>query len=300
MDLNNLGIFYKASYLVQGNRIERCNTSKKLNVKNTFLKIRNDGKDSDIESIRKHYNGNLYFHLPSINPDLSNLNSVNNLVKEIKNNNIELVSIDASNLSFELFEWSTVEEQKKYFLNIVTSIATIVSNKIQVVIENVKYSKNNTKFGSKISELTDLLAYVNKLLIKDFGFKDEDVKKYLGISLNCGNLGTESIDNFIEVFENNIKIIKVTKQTNIDSIIRFVKGKKNIKIFLETSSDLDDIKDEYKLFEEKIVKYLKDTGEVINNTSIEKNNNGFSNILMVSIVVLTIVIVILMFIVKLR
>ena len=36
MDLiKNLGISYRAGYLVQGNQIERCNTSTSLNVLNT-------------------------------------------------------------------------------------------------------------------------------------------------------------------------------------------------------------------------------------------------------------------------
>ena len=40
MDLTKkLGISYKASYLVQGNQIERCNLSKSLGVTNTELML---------------------------------------------------------------------------------------------------------------------------------------------------------------------------------------------------------------------------------------------------------------------
>ena len=54
MDLiNQIGISYKANYLVQGNQLERCKTSTKLQAYNTELQMRSDGKDFDITSILK-------------------------------------------------------------------------------------------------------------------------------------------------------------------------------------------------------------------------------------------------------
>ena len=144
--LSKLGISYKANYLVQGNQIERLNTSKKLKVLNTELMIRTDGKDSNIDSILKNYKGNIVFHLPAINPDLSNLNIVNDVVKKLKQSKVSLITIDASNLLLDLFEFSTLEEQKKYFLDMVTALATLISNKVEISIQNLKSNSDEDKF----------------------------------------------------------------------------------------------------------------------------------------------------------
>ena len=143
--MDKLGISYKANYLVQGNQIERCNVSKKLGVLNTELMLRTDGKDSNIDNILKNYKGNIVFHLPAVNINLSNLDVVNDAVKKLKSHNVKLITIDASNLSLDLFDWSTLDEQKLYFLNMVTALATIASNKIEIAIQNLK--PNDSKKG---------------------------------------------------------------------------------------------------------------------------------------------------------
>ena len=153
MNLENVGISYNASYLLQGNQIERCKKSIDLNVKVTELLLRTDKKDCDIDNIKKVYKGKVLFHVPAINPDLANLKSVNELVRTLSGNGIKMITINASNLSLDLFEWSTLEEQKKYFLNIVTAIATLASNKIEVAIDNLKHNESNTMFGSDIAQV---------------------------------------------------------------------------------------------------------------------------------------------------
>ena len=89
-----------------------------------------------------------------------------------------MITINASNLSLDLFEWSTLEEQKKYFLNIVTAIATLASNKIEVAIDNLKHNESNTMFGSDIAQVTDIIVYSRKMLVKDFGFKEDVAEIY--------------------------------------------------------------------------------------------------------------------------
>lgn len=301
--LDNLGISYKAGYLIQGNQIERCNVSKNLNVKNTELMMRTDGKDSNLDNILKTYKGNIVFHVPAINPDLSNLDTVNNLVRDLKKHKIKLVTIDASNLSSDLFEWSTLEEQKKYFLNIVTAIATLASNKIEVAVQNLKQNDPESKFGSSMGQITDIIIYARRLLDKDFGLTKEESEKYVGISLNIDNIDfsndNNSIINYFEVFGDYIKCIKIKNKDNLKEVLDFLKEKQlDIPLFMQTKSDLDEIKNEYNDFEEEVYNYL---GEVKPKQKIKnKNNNGFSNILIAAMIVLTIVIVVLMFIVKLR
>lgn len=304
MDLiKNLGISYRAGYLVQGNQIERCNTSTSLNVLNTELQVRTDGKDSDIDKILKSYKGNLVFHLPSINPDLSNIDLVNNMAKQLAHNNIKVVTINASNLSLDLFEWSTLDEQKKYFLNIVTAIATIASNKIEVAIQNLK-SDDEKMFGSNMNQITDIIVYSRRLLIKDFGFNEEESQKYIGLCLNVNNIElnnkTETLFNWFEIFGSYIKLIKVTDLDVLSTILNIIDSKQyDIPIFMETRSDLDDIKNEYNEFEKVVIDYLNKNNIEIPKNKI-KNNKGYSNILIYTMIVLTILIVALMFIVKLR
>ena len=307
MDLiKNLGISYRAGYLVQGNQIERCNTSTSLNVKNTELQVRTDGKDSDISRILKAYKGNLVFHLPSVNPDLSNLDLVNNMVKELVHNNIKMVTINASNLSLELFEWSTLDEQKKYFLNIVTAIATIAANKIQVAVQNMKVEDEEKMFGSAVSQVTDIIVYARRLLIKDFGFNEEEAEKAIGICFNVNNIDknsdTENLTNWLEIFGSYIKVIKLTNMDDLNQILKLLEEKEyDVPIFLETRSDLDEIKEEYTKFENSVVEYLKEKGISVEvKAKKEKNNKGFSNIIILTMISLTIAIVALMFIIKLR
>lgn len=307
MDLmNQIGISYKAGYLVQGNQVERCKTSAQLNVNNTLLQIRSDGKNSDISSLSKVYKGNIIFHLPSINPDLSNLKTVDNLVKKIKDSNGKIVSINASNLSSDLFEWSTLDEQKKYFLNIVTSIATIASNKVEVAIENLKPNDVNSMFGGNISQITDIIVYSRRLLIKDFGFNEEEAEKYIGVSINIDNIDldddSESILNYFEVFNNSIKLVKISNLNNLNDVLDIMIDKKcDCPLFLQTTSDLEEIKNEYDELKEIVTTKLNDNNISIEETiNIKNNNKGLSNILIISMIILTIVIVVLMFINKLK
>ena len=76
MSLNNIGISYSGSYLLQGNQIERLKKSLELKANTTELLLRTDKKECDIDSLRKVYNGNILFHVPAINPDLANLKIV--------------------------------------------------------------------------------------------------------------------------------------------------------------------------------------------------------------------------------
>lgn len=307
MDLiNKIGISYKAGYLVQGNQIERCKTSTQLNVNNTLLQIRSDGKNSDISSLSKVYKGNIIYHLPSINPDLSNLKTVDSLVKKIKETNSNVVSINASNLSSDLFEWSTLDEQKKYFLNVVTSIATIASNKVEVAIENLKPNDVNSMFGSNISQITDIIVYARRLLIKDFGFNEEEAEKYIGVSINIDNINleddSESILNYFEVFNNAVKLVKISNLNNLNDLLDIMIDKKcDCPLFLQTTSDLDEIKNEYDELKNMVIDKLNDNNMSVEETiNIKNDNKGISNILIISMILLTIVIVVLMFINKLK
>ena len=311
--LNNLGISYMAGYLIQGNQLERLHTSTALNVKNTMLQVRTDGKDSNIDNIVKKYKDNIVFHLPSINSDLSNLDLVNNVVKKIKQNNLKLVTVNASNLSFDLFDFSTLDEQKKYFLNIVTSIATLASNKIEVAIENMPSNNEESVFGKNMSQITDIIIYSRKMLVNDFGLKEEEAEKYVGLSLNIDNIDVtkkeDNIRNYFEIFNKYIKTVKLSN-TEYSNLVYdlMIENNIDVPIFMISKDDLDELKFEYELFRDNTIEYLKDKGllteedKKIKEKKLKKeiDNKGFSNIIVYTMIVLTIVIVSLMFIIKMK
>ena len=309
MNLENIGISYNASYLLQGNQIERCKKSIDLNAKVTELLLRTDKKDCDIDNIKKVYKGKVLFHVPAINPDLANLKSVNELVRTLSENGIKMITINASNLSLDLFEWSTLEEQKKYFLNIVTAIATLASNKIEVAIDNLKRNESNTMFGSDIAQVTDIIVYSRKMLVKDFGFKEDVAEKYIGLSLNLDNIDVssakESLNNWFEVFNNSIKCIKVSNLDNEENI-KFLTDicKKNYYVvLLKTESDLDEVDEQYFSLLNLMgvdVNITKENSKKTKIKDISKNNKKITNMIIALMIITTVIILCMMFILDLR
>lgn len=308
MSLNNIGISYSGSYLLQGNQIERLKKSLELKANTTELLLRTDKKECDIDSLRKVYNGNILFHVPAINPDLANLKIVNEIVRNLKENKIELITINASNLSLDLFEWSTLDEQKKYFLNIVTAISTLASNKIEVAVDNIKYEENNNLFGSNIAQMTDIIVYSRKMLVRDFGFREEEAEKYIGLSLNIDNIRTdsskESLENWMEVFSNSIKCIKISNTNDTDKINKMLdimeKDNKDYTILLSTNSDLDEINSGYINLINLIDKDSSIEIEEKNTVTDIKSDKQMTNYIILGMITATIVIICMMFVLKLR
>lgn len=308
MSLNNIGISYSGSYLLQGNQIERLKKSLELKANTTELLLRTDKKECDIDSLRKVYNGNILFHVPAINPDLANLKIVNEIVRNLKENKIELITINASNLSLDLFEWSTLDEQKKYFLNIVTAISTLASNKIEVAVDNIKYEENNNLFGSNIAQMTDIIVYSRKMLVRDFGFREDEAEKYIGLSLNIDNIRTdsskESLENWMEVFSNSIKCIKISNSNDTDKINKMLdimeKDNKGYTILLSTNSDLDEINSGYINLINLIDKDSSIEIEEKNTVTDIKSDKKMTNYIILGMIIATIVIICMMFVLKLR
>ena len=309
MNLENVGRSYNASYLLQGNQIERCKKSIDLNAKVTELLLRTDKKDCDIDNIKKVYKGKVLFHVPAINPDLANLKSVNELIRTLSENGVKMITINASNLSLDLFEWSTLEEQKKYFLNIVTAIATLASNKIEVAIDNLKHNESNTMFGSDIAQVTDIIVYSIKMLVKDFGFKEDVAEKYIGLSLNIDNIDVssakESLNNWFEVFNNSIKCIKVSNLDNEENIkfLTDICKKNNYVVLLKTESDLDEVDEQYVSLLNLMgvdVNITKENSKKTKIKDISKNNKKITNMIIALMIITTVIILCMMFILELR
>ena len=155
-----------------------------------------------------------------------------------------------------------------------------------------------------MSQITDLIVFSKRLLVKDFGIKEDEADNLIGISLNVDNINIvdekESIISYLEVFDNYIKCIKIHNDTYLNDVIDFI-GDKNIPLFMQTKSDLEEVEKEYDRFQEKVANYLNEKGMDVKLTKKrELNNKGFSNIIIYTMIVLTLIIVVLMFIVKLR
>ena len=220
-----------------------------------------------------------------------------------------MITINASNLSLDLFEWSTLEEQKKYFLNIVTAIATLASNKIEVAIDNLKHNESNTMFGSDIAQVTDIIVYSRKMLVKDFGFKEDVAEKYIGLSLNIDNIDVssdkENLNNWFEVFNNSIKCIKISNLDNEKNIklITDMCKRNNYIVLLKTESDIDEVDEQFVL----LLNLMGVDINVIKESSIKtkikdnsKNNKKITNMIIALMIITTIIILCMMFLLELR
>ena len=211
-------------------------------------------------------------------------------------------------MSLDLFEWSTLDEQKKYFLNIVTAISTLASNKIEVAVDNIKYEENNNLFGSNIAQMTDIIVYSRKMLVRDFGFREDEAEKYIGLSLNIDNIRTdsskESLENWMEVFSNSIKCIKISNTNDTDKINKMLdimeKDNKDYTILLSTNSDLDEINSGYINLINLIDKDSSIEIEEKNTVTDIKSDKQMTNYIILGMIIATIVIICMMFVLKLR
>ena len=209
--LNNLGISYKGDYISQGSIIDKCKKSSQLSIKNTEFIIRNDGKDMDFDNLSSIYKGNTIFHLPAININQSNLKYIKDVLLELLKNDVKMVTIDASTLLYETYDWSTDEEQQNYLKIMAKGIASIASNGIEVAIENTATEKNAPLFGKTVANISDLLVFTRDSLVEQFNYTREKANNAVGVSINIGNIAKTSeilnIENWFKVFYNDIKCV---------------------------------------------------------------------------------------------
>ena len=320
--LDNLGICYKGDYIAQGSQSDKCKKSKQLNIKNTEFIIRNDGKNMDFDNISNLYSGNIIFHVPAINVNQSNLKTIKDTINSVITNNIKLITIDASTLLYETFEWSTEEEQQNYLKNMAKAIASIAQNNIVIAIENTDLDKNTPLFGKTISNISDLLVYTRNALVEQYDFNRETANNMVGVSLNIGNLVKTNevvgLENWFKIFYNDIKCIKVNNVENtiplFNQLLDLVEANNlDVPIILETKDEIEAVVNSYKRFEHLVKN--KTEGKPLNfdgyqniinsryneyNYNLNSTQSGYTNAIIILMIILTSIIAVLMFILQIK
>ena len=320
--LKNLGICYKGDYITQGSINDKSKKSSQLSIKNTEFIVRNDGKDNDFSNVSNLYSGNIIFHLPTINASQSNLKDVKDTILELIKNNVFLLTIDASTLLYETYDWSTSLEQQNYLKNMAKGIASIASNNIPVAIENTGLDKESELFGKTIANMSDLLVYTRNTLVELYDFNRETANKMVGISLNVGNIMKTSeivdLDSWIKVFYNDIRCIKVKDIENSIPLLNqlltlVIDNNIDVPILLESKEEIEAIVNAYRKFEHLVKnkiegKPLNFDGyqNIINSRYNEYNYNfnsaqsGYTNAVIICMIIFTVIAAILMFIIQVK
>ena len=320
--LKNLGLCYKGDYITQGSVSDKSRKSTQLNINNIEFIVRKDGKDNDYSIVSNLYNGNTIFHLPAINVSQSNLKEVKDSLIDLMKNDIYLVTIDASTLLSETYEWSTNEEQQNYLKNMAKGIATLASNNIPIAIENTNLDKNSVLFGKTVSNIADLLVYSRNTLVEQFDFTRENANNMIGISLNIGNLVKTNevvgLENWFKVFYNDIKCIKVNNIENTIPLFNqlldlVINNNVDVPILLETKAEIESIVNEFKKFEYLVKNKLDGKPlnldgyrNIVNSRYNEYNYNfnsaqsGYTNAIIITMILATSIIAILMFMLQIK
>ena len=318
--INNLGISYKGNYINQGSQIDKCKKASDIGAKYLEFIIRNDGKNINFNNLSTFYQNDIIFHLPTINNNQTNLKSIREIISGLLKNKIKLFTIDASTLLYETYDWSTSEEQQNYLKNMAKGIANLMDYNIDIAIENTFKEEEKELFGKTLSNMSDLLVYTRNILVEDFGLSREVANEKIGISLNFRRLrkNNEDLTKWIKVFYNDIKCIKVYDLENnieeFDNLLNLVnENNLDIPILLETYEDLEKITNDFKKFEFLVNKKINnqplnfDNYQVIDdskyneyNYNISSNQGGFTNVIIVVMILLTIIIAVMMFAIKLK
>ena len=219
MDLiKNLGICFRGDYINQVSSIEKCKKASELDTSYVGFVIRNDGKGNVQDNLSSYYKGNIILHLPTINTNQTNLKNVKDIVISLLPNNISLLTIDASSLLADTFDWCTAEEQQNYLKNMANGIASLCEFNVDIAIENTAKDKNEFLFGKSISNMSDLLVYTRNALVEKYNYTREQANKRVGISLSLRKLRKVSdkleLNTWFKVFYNDIKCIKVNDIEN--------------------------------------------------------------------------------------
>lgn len=315
-----LGISYSGDYIKQGSNMDKCEKSENLSAKYTEIYVRKDGKESNIEDLKKVYKGRVFFHLPTLRHDLTNLKSITNTVIDLVKGGVKYAIIDVSNLPLDIYEWSTVEEQEDYIRTLSNGYAQIISNGITLYIENSSDEKGTPSYGSKVEHISDLIMYTKNALFKNYDFTKERVESSIGVSFDITKLYDDvgMYYKWFNVLGNNIKLVKVSDVDNAISIFdgilsSMMSNEIEPILLLKTDNEIEEINKKYRKFEYLI--NIKNNGGIlsldsyseinIKDSKTEYNYNissqsGYSSIVIISMIIITIIVAVIMLYIKFK
>ncbi len=307
--MNNIGISFSGDYIRQGSNTDKIKLSKDLNTNFLEIKLKTDNINFNDFSI----NNNIIYNLPTLNNNLTNLHLVKNIILNLKKYGAKTFTIDASSLLLEIYEFSTLEEQQNYLKNIASGFSDLITNDIVLLIENTKTYKGEEYLGNSVKDLKDILTYTKELLNNHYNYSFEKIDSSIGISLNLNRINKEDYNNFINVFKGDIKLIKIPNNfekiddyKNIFDLI--TNNNLNVPILFQTQSDIEDVVNEYRkivfLLNKNINNETLDLNDfknikVTNDLKISPSQSGFTNFIVISMIILTIIIAVMMFKLKL-
>jgi hypothetical protein len=211
---------------------------------------------------------------------------IKNMVPLLVENNIKEVIVDASAISSETIEWSTDEEKSIYLNNISDVLTYIANNEIKVLIENT----TNGLYGNTISDISEILVVTRNMLINKYKSNKDKAKELINVCLNVSNI-IDNIDEWINIFSEDINIVKITRD-QYNKVIEFI-SKSDKKLLLEFKDELESLEKDYLLF--------RDTLNNDERVDIKKEENGgFTNVIVLTIILCTAICAVLMILVKIR
>ena len=196
-------------------------------------------------------------------------------------------------------------------------IASLVTDDIDVAIENTSKEKDNLLFGKSASNMSDLLVYTRNSLVEQFNYSREDANKKIGISLNVSNLieanEQNNLENWFKVFYNDIKCIKVSDVqkeliTFNEVLDLIISNDLDVPLIYKTKEELEGIPNDYKKFEHLVKNKLE--GKPLNfegyqNIVVKEENynfssaqSGFTNAVIICMIILTAIVGVLMFVMQ--
>ena len=296
---NKIGIAFSSNYLKQGSNIEKCKISNKNKIPNIVLSIREDKKEFDISEDKKNYSGNIIYNVPSVSYNLNNIKTVEDIINSLIINKIKTITINPTNMILSDYEWSTKQEQNKVFKNIVETLASIASNKLEVLIENPKDTKSKVYFGHDVETMQSILLNSRKTLIKKYNFTENEANKYLKISLNTSGMNQSDVVVWLNSFKESLSMIKVTN-TNYTFIYNYLKTNnfKRMMLIYTTSTELESVINEYKGFSKMCGVEIKEKTKKKKEKKSKTKKMDYPTMIQIGIILLTVFIAFLMIYVK--
>lgn len=298
-----IGCSLKGNYLTQGTIEEKFKLAKKMKLENLEIELKTSDVNLDLKKLFNIYNKNIIVDLPLMSYNLNNYKEIEKLLIKLLSYNVSLFVLKAYNLDLSKYSWSSEEEKREYLEVMAEGVADLASNKVVIAIENHTFAKEDGYFGQNINQISDLLVFSRKKLIEKYNFTEEEASKYIKICLDVNkiikNSNQKELNKWFELFDKSIELVRIKDTDSYEELLTKILEKNNsYMIMLEEKRDLEEILNRYSTFLNIINIYSKNNNLETIKKDIKIEDRGYTNVVIVSMIVLTILIGILMVYVK--